>query len=247
MLIYGYKFYSAGAKALARAIPMKRIKYNSTTFRGRRFKKVINWGATELPDEVLKCGKIFNHPEHVVETSNKRTFFEILDGMELTPEFTTDKEEAIEWVNNGITVVCRKVLAGHSGAGIIIADTAQAVVDAPLYVAYIKKKEEYRVHIANGNVFDVQRKVRRADAKIKDWRVRNHATGFVFQRNDLNPPDELEDVALDTMSAFDLDFGAVDIIFNAKEDRCYALEINTAPGLEGTTLANYARELGAWK
>ena len=32
----------------------------------------------------------------------------------------------------------------------------------------------------------------------------------------------------------------VDIIYNAKEDKCYCLEVNTAPGIEGTTCVSYA-------
>ena len=41
------------------------------------------------------------------------------------------------------------------------------------------------------------------------------------------------------MMAIDLQFGAVDIIWNEKENKCYVLEINTAPGLVGTTLTKY--------
>jgi len=238
MLIYSYKFASKGAKALRFAIPARRIKHDSKTFIGRPRKKVINWGAIETTAEIDKC-QVFNRPECIIEASNKRTFFQKLVDTDLTPSFTTDKEVAKEWTNDGKIVVCRKVLAGHSGAGIVIAEVADQVVNAPLYVLYIKKKEEYRVHVGGGKSFDVQRKVRRADAEIEDWRVRNHAAGFIFQRNDLDPPEGLEQCAVDTMSALSLDFGAVDIIWNGKEDRCYAIEVNTAPGLEGTTLDNY--------
>jgi D-alanine-D-alanine ligase-like ATP-grasp enzyme len=37
-----------------------------------------------------------------------------------------------------------------------------------------------------------------------------------------------------------LDFGAVDVIWNAQKEKPYVLEINTAPGLEGQTIADYA-------
>jgi D-alanine-D-alanine ligase-like ATP-grasp enzyme len=42
-----------------------------------------------------------------------------------------------------------------------------------------------------------------------------------------------------------LDFGAVDIIYNAKRNECYVLEVNTAPGLEGTTVEKYATKFAS--
>jgi D-alanine-D-alanine ligase-like ATP-grasp enzyme len=39
-----------------------------------------------------------------------------------------------------------------------------------------------------------------------------------------------------------LDFGAVDVIWNEKEDKYYVLEVNTACGLEGTTLDKYVEQ-----
>ena len=36
-----------------------------------------------------------------------------------------------------------------------------------------------------------------------------------------------------------LDFGAVDVIWNEHESKAYVLEINTAPGLEGSTVEDY--------
>jgi len=47
-------------------------------------------------------------------------------------------------------------------------------------------------------------------------------------------------VALAAVSALGLDFGAVDIIYNEHENQYYVLEVNTAPGLEGTTVEKYA-------
>src|SRR3546814_3666736 len=44
-------------------------------------------------------------------------------------------------------IVCRTVLSGHSGVGIVIADNRDDLVPANLYVKYVKKKEEYRVHL----------------------------------------------------------------------------------------------------
>ena len=40
-----------------------------------------------------------------------------------------------------------------------------------------------------------------------------------------------------------LDFGAVDIIYNKQEDKWYVLEVNTAPGIYGTTLDKYVNAI----
>jgi D-alanine-D-alanine ligase-like ATP-grasp enzyme len=70
--------------------------------------------------------------------------------------------------------------------------------------------------------------------------VRNLANGFVFQRNGIEVPEVVRQVARDTLLAVEgLTFGAVDVIFNERANRAYALEINTAPGLEGTTVDDY--------
>jgi glutathione synthase/RimK-type ligase-like ATP-grasp enzyme len=47
------------------------------------------------------------------------------------------------------------------------------------------------------------------------------------------------EAAINACKALGLDFGAVDLIQDIKGNY-YVLEINTAPGLEGATVANYA-------
>ena len=79
-----------------------------------------------------------------------------------------------------------------------------------------------------------------------DGYVRNLANGWVFCRDNVVEPDGLRDAAVSACAALGLDFGAVDIIWNERENKCYVLEVNTAPGLQGTTLENYANAIAAW-
>lgn len=143
-------------------------------------------------------------------------------------------------LNNG-PVVCRTLLRGHSGRGIVIADDVSELVQAPLYTQYIKKQSEYRVHVFFGEVIDIQKKMRRSDTPDSevDWRVRNHSNGFVYGRDEVRLPDGAQQLCIEAVSALGLDFGAVDIIHNAHYDEYYVLEVNTAPGLSGTTLEVY--------
>ncbi len=242
MLIYAYKFASKSAKALSQALGARRIRTNSTTFIGRARKTVINWGCSELPPEVLKCN-VLNNPEAVGLASNKLSFFNAMSVHEEvnTPPWATTAVEAQGWLEKS-AVVERHKLQGYSGEGIVIVERGGELSDAPLYVKYIPKKEEYRVHVFKGQVLDVQRKARVIDTPDEEvnWKVRNLAGGFIFARNDDHTPSPLVlEQAVAAVNACGLDFGAVDIVWNDKQQRAYVLEVNTAPGLMGTTLEKY--------
>jgi D-alanine-D-alanine ligase-like ATP-grasp enzyme len=73
-----------------------------------------------------------------------------------------------------------------------------------------------------------------------NWQIRNNANGFVYVREDVNPDQRAIDLAIAAVKVLGLDMGAVDLIFNEKQDKWFLLEVNTAPGLEGTTPHDYA-------
>jgi glutathione synthase/RimK-type ligase-like ATP-grasp enzyme len=204
---------------------------------------VINWGCSTLPN--FDPAQIINNPEAVRVSSNKLSFFEACrvdpDQRPIVCPWTTNRQQAVEWVEDGHKVVCRTLLTSHSGNGIIIAESENELVRAPLYTRYVKKQAEYRVHIVRGNVIDVQRKIRDPEREPTDWNVRSHANGFVYVRQGFELPADAQAQALRAFRASGLDFGAVDVVFNARSGLATVLEINTAPGLTGTTVENYAR------
>lgn len=241
--IYPYKPGSNSARELARGLNTKRISHNNSRFRGTKDKLVVNWGATALPPEVAKAN-LLNLPECVRKASDKLQFFRNAECRK--PEFFTNWIEALEYgVENGATIVVRHVLNGHSGEGIVLVNPGEYMPeDAPLYTVYVPKKQEYRVHVFNGQVIDVQRKARKQDVPDDqvNWKVRNNANGFTFARHGDALGDVPADVIHQAVSAVvsvGLDFGAADVIFNERSGLAYVLEVNTAPGLVGTTLENY--------
>lgn len=245
MYIYSHNPHSEGAKLLSQALNVKRIKHGNSKFRGGMGKAIINWGAGTLPDQVMACQTVLNKPDAIRRASNKLKSFELFKEAGVTiPPFFTSKEEACEYLQNtpNSSVVCRTLLNGHSGDGIVICDNADAVVLAPLYTAYVKKQEEYRYHVFMGQVVDIQRKARRLDvpAENVNWQVRNLDGGFIFAREGVVASPVASDEAVKAVAALGLDFGAVDLIYNAREDRYYVLECNSAPGLSGSTLEGYA-------
>lgn len=225
---------------------VRQLRNEGSTFVPKAKNIVINWGLSTKPFWYSDgCpAKIINPFESVAIAANKLKTFEALQaaGNVPIPEFTNSRDTALGWVQNGVLVVGRTKLNGHSGAGIILAAREEDVPEnCPLYVKYIKKKAEYRVHVAFGKVIDVQHKRKRADYDGDvDYAVRNHHTGWVYCREGVEVSDRLRDAALAAIAALHLDFGAVDIIYNQHHNTHTVLEVNTAPGLEGTSVTNYA-------
>lgn len=235
--IFPYNMGSQSSKKLAAALNVKRIKLEGSKFKPNG-QNIINWGSTKIPAVYkLKCNVLNSVISNAV---NKLKFFQTVEGEEWCVPFTTDKETAKSWTAEG-AVVCRTVLNGHSGEGIVIAETADEVVDAPLYTRYIKKKEEYRIHVVDGKIIFMQKKSRKLDVPDEEvnWKVRNHANGFIYAHQGVDIPECVKASAIACMQVLGLFFGAVDIIYNEKQNKAYVLEVNTSPGLEGETLNRY--------
>jgi len=221
-----------------------RVRKSSLYYQPRYTDYILNWGCSKHWDFITQDNK--DGHQRVV---NKLDFFETVSvHNKLTPakhvnipEWTTDKAIAIGW---NATYMARTILNGHSGSGIFICEPDDEVKPhAPLYVQYKKKKHEYRVHIFNSEVIDVTQKKKRRDAEFIDTKIRNHKNGWVYAREDVTEPQDLREQAQRAMLAVNLKFGAVDLIWNQLENKCYVLEINTAPGLVGTTLTNYVQAI----
>jgi hypothetical protein len=164
--------------------------------------------------------------------------------------WTVDMAQVRTWLMEGHLVVSRTILTGSGGMGIHVAEGARAdVVEAPLYTRYVKKSAEYRVHVFRDSVIRVQEKRRKRGVPI-NTAIRNHQNGWVFC--EVADPQVLPHMlAVPTMAvgatnALGLDFGAVDMIYN-RHHGWYVLEINTAPGLEGSTLTAYANAVREWR
>ena len=131
----------------------------------------------------------------------------------------------------------------HSGQGIVVAKQHEDLVDAPLYTKYIRKKKEFRVHVFNSKILDIQEKRRSSAVDDHHPYIRNHSNGYVFCRGDIEEPYDLRGVAVSAVNALGLDFGAVDVVWSEGLDKCFALEVNTACGLEGSTVHKYVQAI----
>lgn len=201
---------------------------------------IVNWGTSK---PIHWPNRVLNNTKAVSLAANKFFTFSSLAGSGVpTVPWTANKAVAKEWQDEGATIVARTLLTGHSGAGIIIIENGDQLIEAPLYTKYIFKVREYRVHATRLGVVDTQKKVRDPDVEPKTWKVRSHANGFIFQRNNIVPSEIRDALAIKAIKALDLHFGAVDIVED-KHGNFYVLEVNTAPGLEGQTIMAYQQAL----
>lgn len=233
--VFPYKQGSASAKVLAEAIDGKVLKHVGSKYRPRAGDVVVNWGAGNVP--AFAPATTLNADVSVAQCK-LATFKALAAAGVRTPAFTEDEEVAGQWA---FPVVCRTKLRGHSGDGLVIADNLDELVKAPLYTKYVKKKDEYRVHVFGDKAFFIQRKARKLDVENPNWQVRNLAGGFVFAEAAIDDvPADVLDQAVATIAALGLDFGGVDVMWNDKEKQAYVLEVNTACGLEDRTADRYS-------
>jgi hypothetical protein len=206
---------------------------------------IINWGRATRPAELLNDHAVIWNPWAEVEVAVNKlaSLIALQDEGVCVPKFTTEKEVANGWVGAGYKVLGRSMLRASRGRGItLFSAPITEHYNAPLYVRYRKKKDEYRVHVFNGKVLDVQEKRRRVGETTEEEdrirrRVRSWANGWVYARENVERHPDVLGQAIAAVSALNLTFGAVDIGWSGKKATVY--EVNTAPALEGTTLANY--------
>lgn len=242
--LWAWNSHSQGARELAELLDIPRIRHEGSKFKPSSNKIVINWGSSTNLDAYHERIQWVNHPSLISNVQNKLWFFrdqQVNSQARLVP-WTVSQDVAREW-NEKSSVVVRNILTGHSGNGIIVVPPNGDIPRAPLYTKYIPKDAEYRVHIVDGVVIDVQRKIRDPDREPTDWKVRSYDRGFIYVRRGIQPNTDVSVQARLAFTASTLDFGAVDIIWSEKKQQAFVLEINSAPGLVGSTVVKYAEAL----
>jgi len=203
---------------------------------------IFNWGRTTLRALGTPL-VILNRPNAIALAVNKTQTFSTLQQSNVRTVPTTNNATVVmDWLNNGFSVMGRKVLNGHGGAGIIILrrpeDFTRTNIQCRLYTKYIKPKYECRIHVAFEEVIDMAIKKRSSAVEEHDDMVRSHNGGWVFVRSDINIPNDVKNLAKQAIKTLGLDYGAVDIVVS-QSLKPYVLEVNTAPGLSPSGLEAY--------
>ena len=166
-------------------------------------------------------------------------------------EFTTSVEEANKWLADGFTVFGRKLLNASCGHGIVVHDGKGDSVlfeadKAPVYTKYKPKKREFRVHVFKDKVVTIVEKRRKKDwnGDKSDAKIRNLANGYVFCQT-VELTDQLkkriEEISLHARKVCGSDFCGVDVGYNEKHDDVFVIEVNSAPGIEGSNVDKYVK------
>ena len=248
-LVLPYKPASESAKTLADLLGVLRMRVTESSIRDDSDTTIVNWGNSTTDLSHLPSVRVINPTRNVRLASHKGEFFERIAEWNRTndyetvriPDWTTRKSEANDWYRDGHDVVCRAVLQGHSGEGLSIANydeevgPSEAIPASKLYTKYVKKRDEYRVHVMGNVPFFVQRKAVPHGSRDTNYQIRNVANGFVFVIQDVNPNKQVLDQAVLAVKALGLDFGAVDVIWNERRQEATVLEVNTACALQSET------------
>lgn len=235
LFIAPYKLGSESARSLAEALGCHRVD-GTKIFRPNDV--LINWGNSSLSPRGYP--KIINSAIAISRAANKVASFQHFKEQGVpSVEWTTDKDVAKLWLDKGHTVYGRKKVSAHSGEGIcILTYDNRSWDDCRLYTKGVLKAHEYRVHVFNNNIIDVQKKRRRSGTEGSDM-IKNLANGWVFCRDDVAPPYALYDACIKAVASLGLSFGAVDVLYKERDNKVYVLEVNTSPGLQGETLESY--------
>lgn len=250
LIVYPYKMSSQSSKVLAGEIGALRV-YPDRNYRPKEDHLIINWGNSTLPRWITSDTRMLNPCQNVALAANKLKTFTVLKECNVnTPEWTTDYNLVIQWLqeNENQIVYGREKLSGHSGQGIKLIRSGEEVPPiprCPLYTKQLKFKKEFRVHVFCGSVIDVAQKRRREGVDANPL-IHNLDNGWVFTRQDMIVPDCVTEEAIKAVDALGLDFGAVDIAWNETQNKAFVFEVNTACGLQGTTIQKYKEAILAY-
>lgn len=155
-------------------------------------------------------------------------------------EFTQSQQEAAQWLKDKCTVVGRKLTSSQCGHGIVLYEPGETIGSCPVYTKYKKKKREFRVNVFKGQV------IRTTEKKLKNgWdkgpaKIRNLENGYVFCNVDISSlPAGLDELAAKAAKVVGSDFAGVDIGYNEHNNELFVIEVNSAPGIEGSTVDAY--------
>jgi hypothetical protein len=110
-------------------------------------------------------------------------------------------------------------------------------------IQWIRKFEEYRVHVFRGEVIRVQRKRRKRGVE-NDPNIWSENRGWVLVECE-SPFSWLDHLAKKAIESLGLDFGAVDIV-RSKWGGLFVLEVNTGPGITPGGVDKYAEHCIRW-
>ena len=238
--------FQTGRRLKEQLNPCVLLGFTSSRFNWQRRGKVINWGRSDLPNQHEVRRIIVNKPEAIRFASDKIKFLSLMEERGLhAPRMLTD-EECMSLLQDGKKVLVREP-RGFGGRGITVVRSPDAFNGIPrgkFAVRFFPKESEFRVHVWRGEAIGLTQKRARRDTERSetDRLIWNHGNGWIHCREDVVEPDGIRDLAIASVRATGLDFGAVDLMLN-KDGVLRVLEVNTAPGVDGQIAEAYVQAI----
>lgn len=243
--IYPYKMASDSADELNEALPDCLKVYPDGKYVPHNGDVIFNWGNGHCPAWIHKAKgskfQIINHWSNVCLAINKIESFKLFKKHGIsTPDWSESAVTADNWLKKGEMVFGRKRVEATRGESIEIFKKSGDLTNCRLYVKFQPHQTEYRVYVFNGKVIDVLEKRKKHGAKHNEL-IKSEEGGWVFCRQHVHMPPSVGVESIAAVGALGLDFGGVDVLWDGNNS--YVLEVNTAPGIFGTTVPRLVKAL----
>lgn len=203
----------------------------------------VRWGDTsceEIDNYFLKVGaKVLNKASDILKNTNKLKTLNIFkqNGLNV-PKIYMRKEEINKFPvlgrdkhhTGGTDIV---VIHGNTGGR----NNLSKIPNKDFYIDLIPAKEEFRVHVFNGSIIRVTRKVFRGrdkDGNLVEQEniVKNDTYGWGHANVSLDNLSPINKKAcIKAIELTGLNFGAIDLLIEKSTQKPYVLEINSCPRL----------------
>lgn len=226
-----------------------KLRLLSTNLKSQSLKRLAEGLSTTLGYKVWRSDTQKPNRKHLLygDQKGKIEQYQFFQQQQIPAlDFTTDASKACEWLNQDLCVVGRKLTHASEGKGIVLmeGDVNQVFQQCPVYTLYKKKKKEFRVHVFKDQVVHVLEKRKRADFEGEsNPKIRNTANGYVFCSENVIEPDGIRELALKARKVTNSDFAGVDIGYNEKRNELFVIEVNSAPGIEGSNVDRYVQTI----
>lgn len=248
---------------------------------------IIGWGTKTKNEVNLRKIPVINHPDKIHKNRDKLNALKIMTEAKIAiPPFVLADVVLNELKKTSNKIVTLPVVGRtqfhQGGKGLWICPTIGQVRSAinegaKYFQNMLDIDREYRVHVIDGEIIYVAKKIQRSKEEMQeafvrkeferqkalaeknhdpfdesgvkrvlerqasrmviDHLIRSNTRGWKFSRV-TKYDKKLADMSLSAVKALGLEFGAVDCCIDA-DDNAWIIEINTGPGLEGSSFDAY--------
>lgn len=238
MYILTRKSVSVTARALASTLRDGlgigvRVVYDQTRLircRTERF-DFLRWGNSDPISDSVGLRELELNDKSLIRTSsNKLSSSALISGAGMDC-ITFRRDEPTSY-----PVVVRKTMSGYGGDGIVVCENEETFSqyrNRYYWSNWIRFKYELGVHIVDGRIAKVFKKVRVKGESEERFPIRNLARGYQYSKVDTarRSFSGLPIFVEGFLKVFPVKLGRIDVGLNADNGRYYVIEFNSAPGI----------------